>query len=227
MDNMELWDAWHEVPAVAQKKIKGGRLAGMTDINPMWRIQQLTKQFGPCGIGWKVEIKRTWLEKGTENEVAALVELELFIKTDTDTILGRVDRTATTATIKGWSEPIPGIGGSKFVTNEKTGPYVSDEAYKMAYTDALSVCCKMLGMGADVYWEAGTKYTMPEVKQTDDNPLGEPVCAHCGKPITAEEFNGKQLTVTQIVKNCNKVYGGTMLHPHCAAAWKEGQDNAK
>lgn len=209
MDNMELWDAWHEVPAVAQKKIIGGRLKGMTDINPMWRIQQLTKQFGPCGIGWKIEDVEYWLEEG-ENETAAFCELYLSIKVDGE-----------------WSEPIPGIGGSKLIASEKNGAYMSDEAYKMAYTDALSVCCKMLGMGADVYWEAGTKYTMPEVKQTDDNPLGGPVCAHCGKPITAEEFNGKQLTVTQIVKNCNKVYGGTMLHPHCAAAWKEGQNNVE
>ena len=47
-----------------------------------------------------------------------------------------------------------------FVTNEIRGLHTSDEAYKMAYTDAISVACKMLGMGADIYWNAdATKYT--------------------------------------------------------------------
>ena len=210
MDNMELWGVWHEVPMVAQKKIKGGRLAGMTDINPMWRIQQLTNQFGPCGIGWKIELKRTWLETGSETEIAAFCELALFVKVDGE-----------------WSEPIPGIGGSKFVTREIKGTYCSDEAYKMAYTDALSVCCKMLGMGTDVYWEGGrSKYSYPpetvaeNIAQTDDNPLGV-TCAYCGKPLTDEVYKGKKLTVAQIVANCKKNYGGTMLHANCAAKWKE------
>lgn len=36
---------------------------------------------------------------------------------------------------------------------------MSDECYKMATTDALSVACKNLGIGADVYWkESKTKY---------------------------------------------------------------------
>ena len=51
-----------------------------------------------------------------------------------------------------WTEAIEGTGGSSFVANEKNGLYTSDECFKMAYTDALSVACKSLGMGADVYW---------------------------------------------------------------------------
>lgn len=36
---------------------------------------------------------------------------------------------------------------------------MSDECYKMATTDALSVACKNLGIGADIYWkESKTKY---------------------------------------------------------------------
>ncbi len=51
-----------------------------------------------------------------------------------------------------WSKAIEGSGGSSFISNEKNGLYTSDECFKMAYTDALSVACKSLGMGADVYW---------------------------------------------------------------------------
>jgi DNA-directed RNA polymerase subunit RPC12/RpoP len=46
-----------------------------------------------------------------------------------------------------------------FAQKETNGIYVSDECYKMALTDALSVACKALGVGADVYWQKdNTKY---------------------------------------------------------------------
>ena len=60
-----------------------------------------------------------------------------------------------------WSDAIPGTGGSTFIANEKNGLYMSDEAVKMATTDALSVAMKMLGVGADVYMGHGGKYDKP------------------------------------------------------------------
>ena len=42
------------------------------------------------------------------------------------------------------------------VASESKGLYVNDECYKMALTDAISVACKALGMGADVYWNKDT-----------------------------------------------------------------------
>lgn len=51
-DNMRIYNAVREVPKEAQKPITAGRLKGMTDINPMWRIKKLTELFGPCGVGW-------------------------------------------------------------------------------------------------------------------------------------------------------------------------------
>ena len=51
-----------------------------------------------------------------------------------------------------WSDAIPGTGGSSLVAMERSGAYVSDEAYKMALTDALSVAMKSLGVAADVYY---------------------------------------------------------------------------
>ena len=144
MENLELYEKVRSVPENAQKEIKGGRLKGMTDINPMWRIKKLTEEFGVCGIGWLPKIVRTWLDKGENNEVIASVEIELRVKVGGE-----------------WSEPIPGIGGSKAVVKEQNGVYTDDECYKKAYTDALSVACKALGMGADVYWNENTKYTAP------------------------------------------------------------------
>lgn len=141
MKNLELYEQVRSVPDSAKKTIKGGRTSGMTDINPMWRIKVLTEQFGPCGIGWYYIPTRKWLET-SGNEIAAFVDIELYIKVDGE-----------------WSKPIPGNGGSMFASKEKSGIYVSDECYKMATTDAISVACKQLGIGADVYWDSDrTKY---------------------------------------------------------------------
>lgn len=46
-------------------------------------------------------------------------------------------------------------------------PYLDDDAYKKAYTDAISVAAKALGIGADVYFEKDvTKYDSQPVGQT-------------------------------------------------------------
>lgn len=51
--NMILFEKFRTTPNEARKEIKGGRLKGFTDINPMWRFKVLTAVFGPCGIGWR------------------------------------------------------------------------------------------------------------------------------------------------------------------------------
>jgi len=59
-----------------------------------------------------------------------------------------------------WSDAIPGSGGSMLTAKEKSGLYNSDEAFKMATTDALSVALKFLGVASAIYagqWD-GTKY---------------------------------------------------------------------
>lgn len=152
MGNLDLYENVRSVPDSAKKTIKGGRTSGMTDINPMWRIKVLTEQFGPCGIGWYYIPTRQWLETAG-NEIAAFVNIELYIKVDGE-----------------WSKPIAGNGGSMFASKEKSGIYVSDECYKMATTDAISVACKELGIGADVYWDSDrTKYN----KQNNPDLINE------------------------------------------------------
>ena len=156
MKNLELYDKVRVVPNNAKKEIKGGRLSGKTDINPMWRLKTLTENFGACGVGWYTEIINKWIEHGANDEVAAFVEINLFIKNGEE-----------------WSKPIYGCGGSMFVAKEKNGLYTSDECFKMAYTDAISVACKALGVGADVYWEKDkTKYDkVDKPVQTSNEPL--------------------------------------------------------
>ena len=159
-ENLKIYNEVRTVPTEAKRSITGGRLKGKTEINPMWRIKTLTDQFGPCGIGWYYEVTKQWLEP-SGNEVAAFVNINLYIK-----VAGE------------WSKPISGVGGAMFVENQKSGAYVSDECYKMATTDAISVACKQLGIGADVYWDADkTKYTDPAQPTENDSKRLEPVFA--------------------------------------------------
>ena len=142
MDNLHFYNLGREVPDSAKKPISAGRMKGSTDINPMWRIKKLTEMFGACGVGWYYVPTKKWLESYGE-EIACFVDIELYIKVDGE-----------------WSKPIYGNGGNMFAAKEKAGIHVSDECYKMATTDALSVACKQLGIGADVYFEKDkTKYT--------------------------------------------------------------------
>ncbi|MBR5285460.1 MAG: hypothetical protein IKU30_01045 [Clostridia bacterium] len=152
---MALYERMRVVPKEAQKTIGAGRLKGMTDINPMWRIQKLTEEFGECGVGWWTKDVTFWLEPAANGEVIAFCSLWLHTK-------GR--------------EPSFGIGGSKMVAKETSGLYSDDECYKKAYTDAISVACKAFGMGADVYWAQGTtKYdaapasSQPKPNFSNDN----------------------------------------------------------
>jgi len=62
--SMIIYNAVRNPPKEALKPIKGGRLSGLTDINPMWRIKALTEQFGVCGVGWKYIIAKQWIEEG-------------------------------------------------------------------------------------------------------------------------------------------------------------------
>lgn len=151
MGNLDLYNKLKVVPNEAIKPIQSGRLKGKSDINPMWRIRTMTEHFGVCGIGWKYVITKQWTETyGTETK--AYCNIDLFVKVDGQ-----------------WSDAIQGTGGSSEVTMERNGSYVSDECYKMALTDALSVAMKALGVGADIYFEKGkstmdysSKYDMQE-----------------------------------------------------------------
>ena len=143
MENLKVYEQVRNVPDSAKKTIGAGRLKGMTDINPMWRIKKLTEMFGPVGKGWLYKITKKEIIDGADGVKCAFVDIDLYVKYD--------DRD--------WSEPIPGTGGSSFVASESKGLYTSDECFKMALTDALSVACKAIGIGADVYWkEDKTKF---------------------------------------------------------------------
>lgn len=198
-NNLDLYNRVRKVPQEAIKSIAAGRLKGMSDINPMWRIKRLTEEFGVCGFGWKYEIIRMWNENGGNGVISSFVHINLFVKMNGE-----------------WSEAIQGIGGSSFVTNEKNGLYTSDECFKMALTDAISVACKALGIGADVYWDKdSTKHNQTSIQATpvtDNRKLlnkeqfnDEKLMEWIYKYLTKAKNEGKRLSLVNLVNESYKV----------------------
>jgi len=178
MSNMQIWNDLSKPPSWALKPIKAGRLKGKSDINPQWRYEAMTKQFGICGEGWKYTVDKLWVEQGAHGCIMAFAQITLYVKNGDN-----------------WTDGIPGIGGNQMVQVESVGLHSNDECYKMAVTDALSVACKMLGVGADVYKGlSDSKYDAP--------PSGEPTR---GKPWLNENTKEYKQAVAAITQGLRKV----------------------
>jgi hypothetical protein len=147
-------------------------------------MEALTAALGPCGYGWRYSVTRMWTEPGHAGEVCAFATVDLFWRNP--------------ATGE-WSDAVPGVGGSMLVASETGGLRTSDEAYKMAVTDALSVACKALGVGASVYRGRfdGSKHQQPPggdmqaIPQTAQPIQARPFQAHAPPvPGTSQPFGG-------------------------------------
>ena len=178
--NMQHYDNLKKVPANALKPIQFGNLKGKSDINPQWRYEALTNEFGACGIGWKYEIVETHtqeVESGNSGTLMVFVKINLYIKDGEE-----------------WSAPIPAYGGDMLVVKDKNGIHGNDEAYKMATTDALGTAAKMLGVAADIYRGLAndSKYgrepqNMEQSKPAESKPVEKQVDKPQLEPSTTEE----------------------------------------
>lgn len=191
MSNLEYYNRLKVVPPEALRIIQSGRLRGKSDINPMWRIKTMTENFGICGIGWKYVITKQWTET-FGSEVKAYCNIDLFIKVNGE-----------------WSDAIQGTGGSSEVTMESKGAYVSDECYKMALTDALSVAMKALGVAADVYFEKGkylidhdSKYDLVDSQAAQQTAQTQQQSQATAKPAQPQYHPDNLAEALEMVKRC-------------------------
>lgn len=225
MGNMDIYEAGRNVPKEAQRPFDTGKFRG-TDINPMWRIKKLTELFGPAGIGWYYEVLSERSEEHGDVTMA-IVDLNLYVNVNGE-----------------WSKPIYGTGGNQLLRKTKNGASASDEGYKMALTDALSVACKALGIGADVYFEKDkTKYTADsDESKGEQKPEPMPPVTFGGEPPQEqkkEEFicdrcksvlkpyigvNGKMVSVQSHVKRSCELYGGKIYCLACINDLKGAQE---
>ena len=134
MNGMEVYDRLAVVPEDARKPIEFGALKGKSDINPQYRIEAMTKEFGLCGIGWKFDILKTETINCPDGQVMIFMTIAAQVKDGDE-----------------WSAPAVGYGGDFIIKLEKGQLKPNDEAYKMAETDALGNALKYFGVAASVY----------------------------------------------------------------------------
>lgn len=189
------YEAMAQPPQEALKKIDFGALKGKSDINPQWRIEALTEQFGLCGIGWKFEVVHTETQACGDGQILLFMQVNLYIKDGEQ-----------------WSAAIPGFGGDMLITKNKNGLVPNDEAYKMCLTDALGNAAKCVGVAANVYrgFNDGSKYSKAQPQQAPQpQAAAKPaapewvrningatcILANNGKYYPLEPMNAKQLGV--------------------------------
>lgn len=137
--NLALWNKVSRVPKEHLKGFtRGGGFKG-TAIKPMWSIHTMTEHFGPCGEGWGIG-KPDFTVVQSDNE------------------------TLVYCTVSVWhgkpSNMVYGVGGDKVRATFSSGAKNDDEAFKKAFTDAITNALKHIGVGADIHmglWD-GNKY---------------------------------------------------------------------
>lgn len=130
-DNTELWDKLGKTDPAHTKGFKrGGGFAG-TAIKPMWSYKRMTEEFGPCGKGWGVGEPSFQVVPGPEGEVLVFCTASIWYGPEKSLVFG--------------------VGGDKAVGKNKYGLQTDDEAFKKAFTDAITNALKMIGVGADVH----------------------------------------------------------------------------
>lgn len=186
---MDIWDAIKETDPNRTKKITGKKYQG-DSINPNYIYEKLTRQFGPCGLGWGVEVLDESWQTGKNGDIAHSVRIGLWY---------------TVEGIK--SALIPGYGGTIFSGSYSSGDYTDDDATKKSLTDAITKASQLLGMSADIFggeWsdskyvaELKQKYSKdPEKPKIDHKPEFTPENAPTG--TTVDKLTDPQLKKLQV-----------------------------
>jgi hypothetical protein len=131
--NMALWQRVCVTDPKAVKAITGKQYQGNSP-KPYWIVQQLTQEFGPCGIGWGFSILNERMERLSETDILHVAVVQFWF------ILGAQ------------RGELQQIGQTKAVYAKKDGGLMVDEdAPKKSVTDALVKCASYIGFAGDIF----------------------------------------------------------------------------
>lgn len=169
--NLKIWDKVRRVPPEHLKGFKrGGGFTG-TAIKPMWSIHAMTEQFGACGGGWGIDEPKFQVVQGTNHEVMVYCYVSVWHGSRENKVFG--------------------TGGDKVVSHIRANDQYNrperwendDEAFKKAFTDAVTNALKFIGVGADIHmglWD-GNKYV-------DETPEAKPAAKAAPKAAARPEY---------------------------------------
>ncbi|MFA5899425.1 MAG: exodeoxyribonuclease VIII [Hyphomicrobium sp.] len=132
MDNMQLWRSVCVTDPGAVKAITGKQYKGNSP-KPYWIIQRATETFGPCGIGWGINVLNERFERfGDESLHIATVRVWYVMD--------------------GKRGEIVQMGQTRAEYTSAGGKHIVDEdAPKKSVTDGMVKCLSMLGFAGDIF----------------------------------------------------------------------------
>lgn len=219
-ENTKLWDILGRTDPKHTKTFKrAGGFSG-TAIKPMWAYRRMTEEFGPCGIGWGIGEPKFDVVPGENNEVLVYCTAYVWYENE------------------GRSERIYGVGGDKVVTYIKANEQYNrparlendDEAFKKAFTDAITNALKMIGVGADVHmgmFDDNKYVNTMKAEFADDTPDAAPVKSSAQLKREGswqqieQELNGDLADVHSVValESLKAIYRAKAKEAGWPAAW--------
>lgn len=129
-DKMKIWNTLGKTDPKHTKPFqRSGGFRG-TAIKPMFSYMRMTEEFGACGEGWGIN--------------------EPFFQ-----VVNANDEILVYCTVSIWhgskDKSVFGVGGDKVLGKFSSGLKTDDEAFKKAFTDAVTNALKLIGVGADVH----------------------------------------------------------------------------
>lgn len=149
MDNMKLWQSVCVTDPRAVKPITGKQYKGNSP-KPYWVIQRATEVFGPCGLGWGVQILSERFERFGD-EALHIAHVKVWYLQD------------------GKRGEIEQMGQTRAAYTSAAGKHIVDEdAPKKSATDGMVKCLSMLGFAGDIFsgqWD-DSKYVAWAAEET-------------------------------------------------------------
>ncbi len=149
MDNMELWRSVCVTDPRAVKPITGKQYKGNSP-KPYWVIQRATEVFGPCGLGWGVQILSERFERFGDEALHIAHVMVWYLK-------------------DGKRCEIEQMGQTRAAYISAAGKHIVDEdAPKKSATDGMVKCLSMLGFAGDIFsgqWD-DSKYVQWAAEET-------------------------------------------------------------
>lgn len=149
MDNMKLWHSVCVTDPKAVKPITGKQYKGNSP-KPYWVIQRATEVFGPCGLGWGVQILSERFEHFGDEALHIAHVMVWYIQ---DGKRGEIEQ----------------MGQTRAAYISAAGKHIVDEdAPKKSATDGMVKCLSMLGFAGDIFsgqWD-DSKYVAWAAEET-------------------------------------------------------------
>lgn len=174
-ENMKLWNSVKVTAPHAVKPITGKQYKGNSP-KPYWIIERATETFGPCGIGWGIEVVNERFERFGDTEALHIALVRVWFVLDGKR--GQIEQMGQTR--------------ASYVTKE--GKFIVDEdAPKKSVTDGMVKCLSMLGFAGDIFsgqWDDSkyVEWAAEETRKREQPTLTEEQQSQIAELLDGRDF---------------------------------------